>query len=422
MVKWLKKWGFSSSDKAIVRNMSSLMSSQAINYILPLLTYPFLIKKIGLSHFGEVQFLLTVMMFLNLLIDYGFNYRAPREVAFLRKDVNELSGFVSRIVFFKLSLFAIISLCVLLFAILISKEPLMLYMGGLVFLLNIALTPNWFFQGVERMEFIAGIDVVAKIIFTGLIFVFIDDMQDYVYILLLWGLGGIISIIAGGVLIYSKYKIRYVKPEFSKMKNEVKEGYHLFIANLSALVLTNSQIILLGIYQGPWAVGIYSVAEKIAKIPWTLCGIFSNVIYPKVCIESKISFENVKVFLNNAMRKVMIFVFVGVIILFIFGRYIVSIFAKDEIISINNVFKILILSTIFVALNIPYNLTLLAYGQNKVLMKIFIVTALFNIFISNLLIYYFDTIGAAISHFTTVVILLVLLYISATRKEQHETI
>lgn len=394
------------------------MSSQVINYILPLITYPFLIRKIGLARFGEVQFVLTAMMFLNILIDYGFNYRAPKEVAILKKNPQELSCLVSRIIFFKLSIYAILSLGIFVYAFYISSQPVMLYIGGVVFLLNIALTPNWFFQGIERMEFIAGIDVVAKLLFTGLIFVFIRNAEDYVYVLPLWGLGGIISIVVGGVLIYTKYKIRFVQPEWKSIKFEIQEGYHLFIANLSTLVLTNSQILLLGIYQGPVAVGIYSIAEKIAKIPWTLCGIFSNVIYPKVCVESLTSLENVKLFLTNVMKKVLILVLVGVIFLLIFGHFIISWFTKEEIISVNNVFRILVISTIFVALNIPYNLTLLAYGRNKILMKIFIVVAIFNVIISNLSIILFGITGAAISHLTTVIVLLLLLYYRVTKIEK----
>ncbi|MGL5452792.1 MAG: oligosaccharide flippase family protein, partial [Aeromonas sp.] len=39
-------------DKVIIRNILSLFSIQMVNYLLPLLVVPYLVRVLGLSNFG----------------------------------------------------------------------------------------------------------------------------------------------------------------------------------------------------------------------------------------------------------------------------------------------------------------------------------------------------------------------------------
>lgn len=73
--------------------------SQGVNYILPLLIYPLLIRTLGIEKFGGVSLSIAVMQVLLLVVEYGFGYSATKLVAINHLDKNYTSQ-----IFQKLSL------------------------------------------------------------------------------------------------------------------------------------------------------------------------------------------------------------------------------------------------------------------------------------------------------------------------------
>lgn len=393
------------SENVLLKNMISLMGSQAINFILPLITYPYIIHVVGLSHFGDVQFVLTVMTFLGLIIDYGYNYRAPREVALLKNDPKELASMVSRVLTYKILTFGLIALSLTLYALFFSPDKYLLYLGGLIFLLNFTITPNWFFQGIEKMEYIAIVDVGAKIVFTCLIFVFVREPQDYIFILPLWGLGGVVSTCVGVYIIRTKHKMKLSIPPLKTVINELVIGYPLFVSNLSMVILSNSQIIIIGILHGSVAVGLFSIAEKIVKIPWTITQVFSQVIYPKVCVLNSTGYKSVLHFYNRILPYFYGGVFLIMGCIWLFSSQIVGYFTAESIPEVVVILKVMLFSVIIILLNVPLQQYILANGMNTILMKILFVVSIINIVVSFIFIYFWSNIGAALSSNLTMLIL-----------------
>jgi PST family polysaccharide transporter len=59
------------------------------------------------------------------------------------------------------------------------------------------LFPVWFFQGMERMKYITVLNILAKLVFTVLIFVFIRTQSHYAYVPLFNSLGYLVSGVIG---------------------------------------------------------------------------------------------------------------------------------------------------------------------------------------------------------------------------------
>ncbi len=387
--------------------MVSLMSSQAINFILPLITYPHIIKVVGLARYGEVQFILTTMVLLGLLIDYGYSFRAPREVALLKESKAELALLVSKIVTYKFLVFFGLTIGIFLFAYFFYPQKFLLFLGGLIFLLNYTMSPSWFFQGVERMEYIAMVDVAAKVIFTGLIFFMVRLPQDYIYILPLWGLGGVISSVVGLTIIWKNYRLPFKAPSRFEFIKEVKAGYPLFVSNLSMVVLSNSQIIIIGLIHGSAAVGLFAIAEKIIKIPWTFAQLFSQVIYPRVCVLNKQGYKNVLRFYNQMLPFFYTGSIIVLVIMWLFAPEIVGYFTKEFIPEIVNTLKILVFSVVIILLNVPLQQYILANDMHKQLMKIFLAASITNVVLTWALVFYYSYYGAAISSVLTMALLFI---------------
>jgi PST family polysaccharide transporter len=59
-----------------------MVTLRGIEYILSFLLVPYLLKTLGPSQYGAIAFMQGVMGYLTLIINYGFNMTAPRDIAY----------------------------------------------------------------------------------------------------------------------------------------------------------------------------------------------------------------------------------------------------------------------------------------------------------------------------------------------------
>ena len=77
------------------------------NFLLPLIAFPYLVRVLGPEKYGLITFALAFVQYFALLIDYGFNYTATREIAVNRDDKDKTSSIFSTVLVIKFSLFII---------------------------------------------------------------------------------------------------------------------------------------------------------------------------------------------------------------------------------------------------------------------------------------------------------------------------
>lgn len=280
-----------SLNSSLGRNILSLYALQFANYILPMITVPYLVRVLGPDKFGAVAFGLGLMNYFALIVNYGFNWSATRTISVLRDDRDAVSMMACSVWIAKLIL-CIGSLAVAVILIytiprLRDESTLFYLLFGVV--LGNALFPTWLFQGLERMVSISVINFIMRVITTSAVFLIVRDRLDYlVYAGLVafqWFGAGVLGVFWA----LRSLRIRFVWPEWRDIKSVFLDGWMLFLSTTAVSLYTTGNSFILGMLTTNTAVGYYSAAEKLVKAVQGLLGPVSQAVYPKF---SKVALES----------------------------------------------------------------------------------------------------------------------------------
>lgn len=253
--------------RRLLSNFFSLSVLQAANYVLPLLTLPYLIRVLGAEKFGVLAIAAAVVAYFVILTDYGFNLSATRSISIHRDDKAKLSEIFSSVMCVKMILVIASALVLAMIVALYPKAahywPVYFFTFGTV--IGQLLFPVWFFQGVQEMRYVTYFNIFSKLVFTASIFLFVKKEADYVMVPALTAAGSIIAGLCSLYVVYSKYGIRMRIEPAATIFAELKSGWYVFAATSFASLYRESNTIILGAVAPNIVVGYYAIAEKIMK-------------------------------------------------------------------------------------------------------------------------------------------------------------
>ncbi len=84
-------------NRRLVENVTSLSIVQAANYLVPLITFPYLVRVLGPQKFGLVAFAQAFTQYFVVLTEYGFNLSATRQIAIHKENPQEVSVIFSSV-------------------------------------------------------------------------------------------------------------------------------------------------------------------------------------------------------------------------------------------------------------------------------------------------------------------------------------
>jgi len=293
--------------KRLLSNFFSLSSLQAANMILPLMTLPYLVRVLGVDNFGLINLALSIIMLFNILVSFGFELSATKEISINRENHQKVSEIFVNVLTIKIILFTV-SLAILMTLIntvdtLKTDAILYLVTFGLVF--GNMLFPTWFYQGMENMKYITYINVTSKAIFTLLIFIFVQDENDYLLVPLLNAAGTILGAIFSLWLVFKLYKVNLQLPNISQLMKQLSLSYHFFFSRVANDGARHYAVTIIGMSFGTTIVGYYSIVEKLFYAFMSIGGVVSQTIYPYMCRTENITFYR-KIFLTVMSASLLI--------------------------------------------------------------------------------------------------------------------
>lgn len=270
--------------KRLFSNFAYLSLLQGVNYSLPLLTVPYLLKVLGTEHFGLLAFATALITYFNLLTDYGFNFSATRAVSLRKSDTKFLANTYTQVLGLRLVFLiaGLLVLLVLVYTIPRFESHRLLYLLTFGNVIGQALVPVWLFQGLERMQFITWINSIPKIIATLAIFLLVRSPDHLLWVPFLNGTAFISSGLLALWVVRKRLGIRLVAFSRMGMLHQLKEGWHVFFSTVSVSFYTISTTFLLGLLTNNATVGVYAAAEKLARVVAGLYSPLAQAFYPYI--------------------------------------------------------------------------------------------------------------------------------------------
>jgi len=159
-------------DKLLLKNIFSLFSIQAVNYLLPLLIIPLLVRVLGIELFGIYILILTVIQYFIIASEYGFNLTATRKIAINIEDKQSVSTFFFAVISAKLLIAGIGFVAMNAVLLLLPQyQHYTLYLNlGYLSVLGSVFFPIWLYQAYEKMIWIAICNFISRV--AGIILIF----------------------------------------------------------------------------------------------------------------------------------------------------------------------------------------------------------------------------------------------------------
>lgn len=349
------------NNKSLISNFSYLSFLQFFNLALPLFTYPYLINVLGKETYGITVLAQSIIGYFLILISFGFNISATKEVSIYRDDKEKLSEIVSSIFIIK-GILLVVSFIILYF--LISYTNTSQGYSTLFYLtfwmcIYEWIFPTWYFQGIEKMKYITILSLISRLIFLVFVFVFIKKTSDYILFPIINGIGAIVSGIIGLYVIFYLHKIKFSLQKAQTLLMYFKESVPMFVSQSSVKIYVNSNKVVIGYLLGLQEVAYYDLAEKIVTVLKTPQAILGQVLFPKINKDRNINF--IKKMFNYSVSINFMIVIIG----FIFIKYLILLLGGETMLPAINVFyglsftvPIAAISNIFgIQLLIPFGYT-----------------------------------------------------------------
>jgi O-antigen/teichoic acid export membrane protein len=253
--------------RPLVSDALWLYAVQGLNYLLPLLLLPYLLRVLTPEAYGAVMLAQSLVGYGAILVDFGFNFTAARDIAAHRQDPAAILRVYWTTVVAKLALFAVASVALSLVVLLVPGLRLrweLFAVSGLLLVGNLAF-PVWYLQGMSRLKDVALVQALSKVIVAVLVVTAVHSADDLVLAAAILAspqlLGAIGARLAGCALAPAGA----YWPDATEVRAALASSRHMFASIASTTLYLHTNTLVLGFVAGDRAVGFYSLATRLAS-------------------------------------------------------------------------------------------------------------------------------------------------------------
>ena len=255
---------------SLAHNVTAMYALQLANYVIPLVTLPYLIRTLGPENYGVMATAYAIVYLMVLFVDAGFNSLATRQLARPGIDPGRISEVYLTTQLIKLAQCIAMFLLLYTLSVVVPKinAAAPVYLATFPIVVGSLLFPTWLFQGLEVMHVTTVCSVAGRLLATLGIFVFVRDSGDLTAAALLQASATAMSGLLAMPFVFGRLRLRLTVPWcrlVAQLRGTIANARALAPAEYVTDAIGNSGVFVLGLFAGDAAVGIYAAIEKVAR-------------------------------------------------------------------------------------------------------------------------------------------------------------
>jgi len=403
-----------SRRRGVLLNFLSLSASAWSQQLLNFFTGVYLARVLGVAALGQVILAQGIVLYFRVAADLGLDLFGARSVA---KAPARVSATVGRLTGARLTN-AALCLCVLLLtaAALHAVRPIgwMVAAFGLL-LVPIALSLEWAFSGLERMELVGGSRFLGAALSLGLLVCLVRTPDD----ILVVPLANAAALSAGALLLFAVFTREHGRatPVFSvaAWKAVVRQAAPTGISLVLIQVYVGFGVIALGLLEGETAAGLYGASQKLVAVVTAISSMFGAALYPRLSALHEQGREAFEDLMSAGFRAMVVAgVPLGVGGALVAPTLVATVYGPGYGPSAV-VFRWLVPSVILSFANIPFGYALLAAGRQRSYFLAAAAGAVVNVVATLLLIPRLHLLGPAVATLMTEGLVLAILFVESRK-------
>jgi len=265
-----------------VGNALGLYAVMIGSYVLPIATLVFLARLLGPRSWGSLAFMQAFAGLATLVVGYGFNFSATREVARFRDDAAHLADLLGGVLGAKVVLAGV----ALVLAVSISsvvpqvREQEKLLWPAMLWGLSVSFTMGWYYQGLEQMAFVARWETLARALSLAGILLLVRSAGDTWKVLVIQGVLLFGAVIVEMVFAYRNVAFRMPTPRL--VWRTLRLGWSMFLFQGALSFYTVGNGFIVGLLASPVVVGYYVGGERIGKTLASLLYPITQALFPRI--------------------------------------------------------------------------------------------------------------------------------------------
>jgi O-antigen/teichoic acid export membrane protein len=266
----------------LLKNFSALTLVRALNVLVPLALYPWLMVQLGAEILGIVVFAQAVATYFMVVPNYNLETFGTGLVAKATGASIELKSITSQLLGLKVRLFILASVAFILLTFLwpFARQHSLIFLLSMHLLVQEAFLPTWFFQGIQKVQVVATYNGLSKLLAVLWMLAFVRGPESAFHVPLGYLIG---ALLAAGAGTWSMCKTiqGFSTPTFLQIQSLAKTGWPYFITSVNGYLYVYANRILMGFF-GMSYVSYYDLADKwlqMGKAPQQILGLS---LFPKI--------------------------------------------------------------------------------------------------------------------------------------------
>ncbi|MFM1580598.1 oligosaccharide flippase family protein [Helcococcus bovis] len=312
-----------SEKKLLFKNTLMMYIMRFSTYFFGFISVPYQTRILGPDMYGKIALAMALMVYFQLIIDFGFILSGTQEVARNSDDRSELKRIYSSIQYLKFGLIMISFIVLTVFCLMVKsyRDDYLFYFLFFVGTAINGLLPDYVYRGIQEMSAVTYRIIISRTIFTALIFVFLRKPSDYMIIPVINAFGNLVAFVWSILYLKKTYNIHLVKVDYKTIKSHMLMSGSFFLSRIVGTVYTSMNLMILN-YVTPISKGYYAVADKLFSTGQQALSPISDSVYPYM-VKNK-DFKLVNKILIILMPVIIIFcsvfyIYAEKMMVFIFG-------------------------------------------------------------------------------------------------------